>query len=335
MQIDFVIPWVDGSDPEWILQRSQFSSDSIDTDACRFRDWDLLRYWFRAVEKHAPWVNRIYFVTCGQIPSWLNRDHPKLQIVNHCDYIPQAYLPTFSSHTIELNLHRIPGLSEQFVYFNDDMFLNKDVLPEDFFQNGLPRDSAVLEDAILPEDDDAFAHAQKNVISFLNRHFSKTEVLASYGKLWLHPCYGKYIIKNLIHFPGKSFSGIRSFHIPSSIRKSSLEAVWTLEPELLHKTCKNRFRSTKDVNQYIATNYQFCTGSFSPRSPGFGKCYRIGKDNKAMYTDIRTGKHKVLCLNDHPNIDNFEQEKKELLAIFQKKYPDASQFEIANKLEIS
>ena len=69
-------------------------------------------------------VRRIHFVTWGHLPSWLNKEHPKLNIVNHKDFIPEKYLPTFNSHAL-WNMHRIPGLAENFVYFNDDMFLIK------------------------------------------------------------------------------------------------------------------------------------------------------------------------------------------------------------------
>lgn len=123
-KIDFVLPWVDGSDSAWIKQRNEYLGIKNDqTQDSRFRDWENLQYWFRGVEKFAPWVNHIYFVTWGHIPSWLNTDHPKLTVVKHEDYIPKQYLPTFSSHPIELNMHRIRGLSEQFVYFNDDTFI--------------------------------------------------------------------------------------------------------------------------------------------------------------------------------------------------------------------
>ena len=71
------------------------------------------------------------------MPKWLNTNHPKLNIVKHSDYIPSQYLPTFNSHTIELNIHRIKGLSEFFVYFNDDMFLTRRAKPTEFFKNNL------------------------------------------------------------------------------------------------------------------------------------------------------------------------------------------------------
>lgn len=147
-EIDFVVAWVDGNDPAWQEERSRYTQNverqKWNDSPVRYRDWGLLKYWFRGVEKFAPWVRYIYFVTWGHVPSWLNERNPKLKIIRHDEFIPREYLPTFSSHTIELNLHRIPGLSEQFVYFNDDMYLTKSVSPEVFFKNGIPCDTAVM-----------------------------------------------------------------------------------------------------------------------------------------------------------------------------------------------
>ena len=145
--IDFVIAWVDGSDTEWQKEKARFETGSTSGDRreIRFRDWDNLRYWFRAVEMYAPWVNRIHFVTWGHFPKWLNTEHPKLHIVKHEDFIPSEFLPTFNSHTIEWNFHRILGLSERFVYFNDDMFLLNQIRPENFFIGEKPVDMLALQ----------------------------------------------------------------------------------------------------------------------------------------------------------------------------------------------
>ena len=142
--IDFVITWVDGSDPKWLTDRAKYVLEDERIDESRYRDWGFLRYWFRAVEANAPWVRKIHFVTYGHIPEWLDVSNSKLHIVKHEDFIDKKYLPTFNSCAIEMNLHKIPGLAEQFVYFNDDMFLNKPVKPEFFFKDGLPKDSFVL-----------------------------------------------------------------------------------------------------------------------------------------------------------------------------------------------
>jgi len=83
-------------------------------------------------------------VTWGHLPKWLNTGHPKLNIVKHEDFLNKDYLPVFNSRAIEINLHRIPGLAEQFIYFNDDMFITKPVKKSDFFNNGLPKDVAVF-----------------------------------------------------------------------------------------------------------------------------------------------------------------------------------------------
>lgn len=92
--IDFVITWVDGSDPLWFRQKQnakkkQGVSVDIDDRIERYRDWEILKYLFRSIENFAPWVNNVYFVTCGHLPAWLNTECPKLQIVSHKDFIPE------------------------------------------------------------------------------------------------------------------------------------------------------------------------------------------------------------------------------------------------------
>ena len=327
MDIDFIIPWVNGGDPEWLQLMETYSTSHVQKDPCRFRDWNILKFWFRAVEQFAPWVRRIHFVTCGQIPDWLNTEHPKLRIVDHKDYIPQEYLPTFSSHTIELNFHRIPGLAEHFVYFNDDMLLNGPVQPDDFFRNGLPCDCAILDQFLPMGIEDAYCHAQCNVMAFINRHFDKHRLMRQAPGLWFSPVYGKYLLKNLYYAPPRLFSNFQNGHVASSMLKSTYETVWQMEPELLSKTCHNKFRSIQDVNQYIMSYYNLCAGKFSPRSPGFGKSYQAGNGNPMLYEDIRTGMHKVICINDNPLVPDFPMEKDRIQRLYEEKFPNKSQFE--------
>ena len=150
--VDFVIAWVDGSDPAWRARMAEWkrkAMSELDAEAgaldggangdCRYRDFGILRHWFRAVEECAPWVNRVFLVTDGQKPDWLDETNPKLRLVDHRDYIPGKWLPTFNAMPIELNLHRIPDLSERFVFFNDDIFLLRPVRPDFWFRRGLPR----------------------------------------------------------------------------------------------------------------------------------------------------------------------------------------------------
>ena len=117
-KIDIVVPWVDGSDPEFIREKQAVTGhfadlgEEIDGEQ-RYRDYGILNYWFRMIEKHAPWVNNVYLITNGQKPDWLNLDHPKLKLVTHKEFMPNEYLPTYNSAAIELNLHRIEGLSAE------------------------------------------------------------------------------------------------------------------------------------------------------------------------------------------------------------------------------
>ena len=108
--IDFVVTWVNGSDESWIKERAKYLPQTKEQDlrgVQRYRDWDLMRYWFRGVEKYASWVHKIYFITCGQKPEWLNLDCPKLKLIKHSDYMPKDALPTFNSNAIEMRIHNI------------------------------------------------------------------------------------------------------------------------------------------------------------------------------------------------------------------------------------
>ena len=115
IQIDFVVTWLDSSDPEWQKSLAIYSHKSTGhKEKARFRSTDFFLYWFRAVERYAPWVHKVYLVTNGKFPDWINKDCPKLELVKHADFIPTEYLPTFNCRTIEMHLHNIKGLLEHF-----------------------------------------------------------------------------------------------------------------------------------------------------------------------------------------------------------------------------
>ncbi|XP_023147509.2 N-acetylglucosamine-1-phosphotransferase subunits alpha/beta isoform X2 [Amphiprion ocellaris] len=120
----------------WDLTAISQSKQDEDVSASRFEDNEELRYSLRSVERHAPWVRHIFIVTNGQIPSWLNLDNPRVSVVTHQDiFLNNSHLPTFSSPAIETHIHRIPGLSQKFIYLNDDVMFGKDVWPDDFYSH--------------------------------------------------------------------------------------------------------------------------------------------------------------------------------------------------------
>ncbi len=142
-KIDVVYTWCDGSDPEFqrikqeTAKKENLQITVANSDKYRYQDNDELKYSLRSVEKYAPWVNHIYIVTNNQRPKWL-KENDKITIVDHKEIIPAEKLPTFNSVCIENYLVNIPGLSDLFLYFNDDIFLSKKTRPEDFFDGDKP-----------------------------------------------------------------------------------------------------------------------------------------------------------------------------------------------------
>ena len=223
--IDIVIPWVDGSDPIWQQEFQKYHAQTTgrdDNSEIRYRDWDNLQYLFRGIEKFAPWVRKVHFVTTGQKPKWLNLNAERLNFVRHEDFIPKEYLPTFSVRPIELNLHRIEGLSEQFIYFNDDYFLLRPVSPDRFFRHGLPCDMAILD--TLPMGGPR-GHMLMNDMNAVIHHFRKNEVLKKNPQKWFNLKYGSQLFRSMSLMPFSEFPGFRNHHMPQAFLKSTFREV--------------------------------------------------------------------------------------------------------------
>ena len=138
IKIDLVYLWVDGNDKEWQRKRNFWAEKSglkeeISLDICRYADNQELKYSLRSAEMYAPWINKIFIITNGQIPKWLNPNHPKIRMVTHEEIMPKKCLPTFNSEAIETCIANIPDLSEYFLCANDDKFFASKVFPNYFF----------------------------------------------------------------------------------------------------------------------------------------------------------------------------------------------------------
>jgi hypothetical protein len=138
--IDMVFSWVDGGEPGYIEERHRWGAASgltSDSPPARYRQIDELRYALRSVHAFAPWVRRIFIASDSPAPDWLDRDHPQVTFVRSEEFFADpTVLPTFNSHAIESQVHRIPGLAEHFLYSNDDMFFGRPVTPSMFFSPG-------------------------------------------------------------------------------------------------------------------------------------------------------------------------------------------------------
>lgn len=326
--IDIVVPWVDDSDPAWRSKKAAClgATETEGNTNVRYRDWDTLRYWFRGVEKFAPWVRYVWFVTDDQKPEWLNPEHPKLKWVKHTDFIPAEYLPTFSSHTIEWNLHRIEGLSEHFVYFNDDVFLIQETAPTDFFVDGLPCDRPDI-GVLYP--DGFFSYLLFNNVNLLNRHFSLKESIRRHPTKWLKAQSLGGLLKLLLYGRRDLIPNSTNSHINVSLTKSTFATLWEKEGELIDATCRNKTRQITDVTAYTVRDWQLFSGEFCPKRP-MGKLFHtasMSHSDEAM-NYLRKQAGKTICLNDSEDEVDFDTHKRMIVEEFEKLFPNKSAFEL-------
>ena len=330
--IDFVVTWVDGGDPAWQAERNRFCTDGavFGNKSARFRDWDLFRFWFRGVEKFAPWVDRVHLVTWGHVPAWLDVSHPKLNVVRHDDFIPAEFLPTFNSHTIELNMHRIPGLSDRFVYFNDDVFLLDAVTPRFFFDGRLPRDYFGLD---VPKfQTGTIAHIMGEDLSVINDNFRARDVYRRNRRKMLAPSLGiRRIARNLAlrGFFRSFIPGFGNRHAFMAFNRETFEALWEREGDRLRNTCSHRFRTQLDVSVWAMRYWQLATGRFFSASPDRYRCKNVsaaGVDE--IVRSISRREYAVLCVNDNSLFDGADAVVGRLRAAFAEAFPRRSAFEL-------
>lgn len=327
--IDFVLLWVDDSDPNWRKDYNRYAQSTVvgDKREVRFRDWNNLVFWFRSIEKNAPWVNKIHLVTYGHVPEWLNIKNPKLNIVSHKDiFLDESHLPTFNSRAIEVHLHRIPGIAEKFVYFNDDMFLLKHTDSSRFFQKGKPVDLGIM-NAISPIND--LSHVLLNNVKVLSKYYKKRQVLKKHLWKWFHPAYGLKLIRTLLLLPWPNLTGFFDPHQPTPYLKSTFEEVWKKEPGVLIETSSTRFKKDQNINQYLFRYWQLINGNFSPliKTDYLMLPIESLQDCEKAEECIRKRKIRFLCINDSEQIFDFNVAKKRIKDAFNTHYSEKCQFE--------
>lgn len=335
MDIDFVVLWLDSNDPKWQKDYTKYSSNTtLGKENVRFRDHDTFKYWFRAVETYAPWVNKVFLVTNGKFPDWINKDCPKLRLVEHRDYIPHEYLPTFNSGVIENHLNRIKDLSEHFVYFNDDFYLNAPVTPDYYFKNGLPCDNNKETCFNIPiytkKDRFGITISMLMSIGVINAHFNRWKTVMRSPRRWFGLHLGiKGILMSCMLAKQRLFVGFTNYHIEQAFLKSVFDEVWKIERGFLASSC-TRFRTEQSVYQYIFRYWQFASNKFYPKKRNrlffFLNHKEVIKDiEKTMIEE----KCKSICLNDSAfcSDEDYEYLKEELPILFEKKFPYKSSFE--------
>lgn len=330
MDIDFVITWVDMNDPAWKEKFFKFAGEKGNSkngvSDARFRDNGFLKYWFRGVEKFAPWVRKIHFVSAGQVPEWMNVNNPKIHLVNHEDFIPGEFLPTYNSVVIERYMHRIEGLSDRFVYFNDDFYIINHITEERFFRDGLPCDIAVFD---YNPAWSQWYHRIKNNVEIINRRFDKKTVMAEHHDKWFCPDYGFKARWNYLLKPYNRFITLRVPHNAQPYLKSTFEEVWDFAGKELTETSVNRFRALSDYTPELFRMWQICRGDFTPYNTYANtKMFPLLIRPKQAVKAIRNQSYSLICLNDNVNIRHYDVVMDNIREAFQSILPEKSGFEI-------
>lgn len=308
--IDAVYTWVDGADPNWIASKrrleAQLSGREYHPEAnheARFESKDELKYSLRSLEYFAPWFNKIYIVTAGQVPAWLNLDHPKVVMIDHEDiYDDPNHLPTFNSNSIISRLHHIPGLSEHFVYLNDDVMFGKPVRPQDFF---LPNGAA----KVFPSRNHRPFGAPT---AEDGPHFNLTRNI----RKLLREEFGLTVTRAVKHTP---YPMLKSVHFEMEEKfRSAYERTWA-----------SRFRHHDDI---VADQLFHYYSQIVGKSVATSITYRYIniRDDSYRWTlreTLRQRNRSTLCLNDAPMEECEPLSDEEVLEFLNAYFPVTSSFE--------
>ena len=308
-EIDLVYLWVDDTDAEWLKKKNSYLKETTgrDEDAvsdCRFSNNDELKYSLRSVEKNAPWINKIFIVTDGQVPSWLNTNHPKIKIVDHSEIIPKEYLPVFNSCAIETRIPFIEGLSEYFLYANDDMFVWNKIEKEFFFKDNKP----------IFRTEKFFKKNRKY------KNLYGSTILRAYNLI-----SSKFSLKFYCFFPHHNIDAYK--------KTSFLNCIKEFQDEF-DETAKHRFREENDIQRTIVAFYSIAkeeailkklNTTFLHKLLNFKVDSRMYSLKNKNFSNLIKSKSKLMCINDNKRTTSKDRE--ELKKILEIKFNKKSSFE--------
>lgn len=223
--VDVVITWVNNKDQGWVNKLNYYKYHEINSinplsiDKARFENHGELFYVIKSIELYMPWIRTIFLVTDNQTPEFPLSE--KVVIIDHRQIINKKYLPTFNSHVIEAHLHNIPNLSENFIYFNDDVFVARS-LPKSHFLSGNNLSSLFLN--------------KKNLDEMVKKGINTPTLSASLNcQELLLKKYNKKISNPLAHT-----------YVP--LKKSYFDLAWSFFNKEINNFINNRFRNDNDLN---------------------------------------------------------------------------------------
>lgn len=301
--------WVDGSDPRWLVKHNACigKTEERSTVNCkgRYADNDELKYSLRSVEMYAPWVRKIFIVTDEQVPSWLDTSNPRIRVVDHTEIMPEVCLPCFNATVIEHFLWNIPGLSEHFLFANDDMLINRSLSPSFFFaDDGLP-------------------------VIRLN-HSGLRNFYLAFKKKFLGIKFKNYVqivynAAKLVETKYGVFYGCKTHHNIDAYLKSDYQRIEEMFKEEIEPTLGNHVRSENDIQRslyaYVAMAEKRCHPVYVDRKTSF----RFHIQNMKHYNMLEEYNPMLFCMNDSEYAT--DDDRRKVTEFLKRRFPDRSEFE--------
>jgi len=285
IEVDAVYLWVNDADPAWQAARQEAlgrsaAASSANSDS-RFREFGELEASIRLLAKNAPFIRRVHIVTAGQTPKWrkpIDSLPFEVRIVDHKDFMPAEYLPTFNSHALTANLHRIADIAEHFLYLNDDVFVGKPSSAETWFKDHMLRlrytSTAVPERGTLPADDTVYLPRHNVLALAAKEHWPIIEGMPEHGP---HPIFRDVMVE-----------------------------LWQHYQVALERTSQAKFRSATDLNpEWLVNQYLHAQGRAIVEKSHSYKYVAMNKaDSVTAIIDLvlRRGRVQSICLNDESQV---------------------------------
>ncbi|MBS0012009.1 MAG: Stealth CR1 domain-containing protein [Bacteroidales bacterium] len=315
--IDVVISWVDGSDPELAAKRNRYITDGQSTGlssgahSTRFASLNEIRYCVLSIMKFAPFVRNIFIITDGQDPDLYNdiktyfpERLESYRVVDHKEIFRgfENFLPSFNSISIGNMIWRIKGLSENFVYFNDDTFLVREIQARDWFIDNKP----VLRGRWVPSP--LARILWYGIRAFINKYLAGKKDYTPRASFHM----GQWNAASLLGYKWRYFT---NSHTPHAVGRSIVEEYFNEHRQVLEKNISCRFRKPEQFTFIALSNHlQLQAGNRQTAGPGL--VYMKAYNRPANYIDKKI----KLCENNSDirflcvqSLDLCEKEKQEKL----------------------
>lgn len=264
--IDIVISWVDGNDPVHRKKMAGYLTGQKDSGhddvagSTRFASIGEIRFCIASINRFAGFVRQIFIITDGQDPDLedfmkMHFDNPvPMHIVDHRTIFKgyEYYLPTFNSRAIETMLWRIPGLSERFIYMNDDFLFTSPCTENDFFRGDM-----------------TVCYAE-----WYSTLFARALRLLKPKKKGHKPIGFKDSMLNAVDILGQRHRFLYLSHSPRALKKSFFEKFFKDRPDVMIRNIRHKFR---DASQYNSQELFYLTEHRA------GRCIVVSPKDTVLY----------------------------------------------------